>query len=341
MNDKHTMTLGNKSISYEFKTIDESKLFFDPENPRIYSLINRKDEEPTQDEIYEQLKSMDHVKTLKSSIMSNGGVIDPLLVKDNGNDTYTVLEGNSRLAAIRMICSYGKDLANWAQVRCNVFPNTISEKDVFALLGQYHLIGRKDWDAYEQASYLYRRNKETGIPIKDMARELGLTEGNVKKMIDTITFMEDNNDTDKRHYSYYYDVYLKNKAIKKYRDTMPELDKTIVKMVKTGKVTDAKDFRKLGDIAKQTDSHSKKIMKEIAEGKLSLYDGYNQVAQSGKLGTCVQQLKRFRDCINDDKIIDEINSSKETYDNALFLLKKITQRIAYIEKKISKKMSKR
>lgn len=47
------------------------------------------------------LKGMEHVKQLRVSIESNGGLIDPLIVRDGD---FMVLEGNSRLAAYRLLC---------------------------------------------------------------------------------------------------------------------------------------------------------------------------------------------------------------------------------------------
>ena len=47
---------------------------------------------------------MDHVKGLVHSIRTHGGLIDPVLVRDTD---YVVLEGNSRLAAYRLLAKIG------------------------------------------------------------------------------------------------------------------------------------------------------------------------------------------------------------------------------------------
>src|SRR5262249_48545141 len=59
-------------------------------------------------EIYEELLEQEHVRELKDDIKLNGGLIDPLIVKDN---TFEVLEGNSRLAACRWLYKNDKDNA--------------------------------------------------------------------------------------------------------------------------------------------------------------------------------------------------------------------------------------
>lgn len=329
-----TTIINKKKVDVITKNINQADLLFYPENPRVYSILNRMGEEPTQEEIYKQMCEMEHVKTLKSSILSNGGVIDPLLVKDNGDDTFTVLEGNSRLAAIRMICETGDNIAKWAMVKCKVYPKTFGEDQIYALLGNYHIVGRKDWDAYEQASYLYRRYKKTKASVDYMAQELGIRTSDVKKMITTIEFMEEHNDTDTKHYSYYNDVYLSSKSIGKYRETCPQMDDRVVEMIKKDEIKDAKDLRKLNDISKGKDKTSKRVMQEFINAKLSLYDAYDRVKKSGKLDKCAVRFKKFRDYINDDQIIKEIEASPEIKRESMFEIKKIITRLQNIQRKV-------
>ncbi len=96
----------------------------------------------------------EHVKELKESIKSNGGLIDPIIVRDGD---FVVLEGNSRLAAYRIL--YKTDPIKWAKIKVTLLPKDIPESAVFTLLGQYHIVGKDPWDPYEQAGYLYRRGE--------------------------------------------------------------------------------------------------------------------------------------------------------------------------------------
>lgn len=281
--------------------------------------------EPSQDEIEEHMCDMDHVKQLKLSIESNGGLIDPLIVRDGD---FTVLEGNSRLAAYRLLCR--TDAIKWGKVKCKLLPADIDDSAVFALLGQYHIIGRKDWDPYEQANYLYRRHQQTRLPVEYMAQELGISKQKANSMINVITFMIENNDLDKHHWSYY-EEYLKNAGIKKYRETSENIDETIVAAIKTGEITDAKDMRKLGEIAKIGDKQSKKVMKKIAEGEIDLYEGYSEVQESGKLDDVVKKIKAFKQYINGDTIEKQIKASEDTYKRAQFEIKRLIKRLQELQ----------
>ena len=176
MGTTETITIGKQKIEAKLCELNQADLKFYPENPRVYNVLKFEGSDPTQEEIERYMCSQDHVKQLKVSIESNGGLIDPLMVQDG---TMVVLEGNSRLAAYRLLCA--KDPIKWGKVKCKLLPKDISEATIFALLGQFHIVGRKDWDPFEQAHYLYRRHKQTQIPIEAMAQELGITKQKAEK----------------------------------------------------------------------------------------------------------------------------------------------------------------
>jgi len=150
----NTLTIKGKEMPVQHRMIQVTDLRFYADNPRIFSIVQGGNAILDQAEIEDELTKLDHVKKLKQSIAANDGLIDPLIVRDGD---LVVLEGNSRLAAYRILCK--ADPIKWGQVKCMLLPSDIGEEDVFALLGQYHIIGRQDWAPYELAGYLYRRQK--------------------------------------------------------------------------------------------------------------------------------------------------------------------------------------
>ena len=150
------LIIGKEKYPVKKCEIEQSKLNFYPENPRVYSILNINNYTPTQKEIEQLMCKQDHVKQLKESIKSNGGLIDPVIVRDGD---FVVLEGNSRLAAYRLL--HKQDPIRWSKIKAIILPKNISDSAVFTLIGQYHIIGRKDWNPYEQAGYLYRTLKKT------------------------------------------------------------------------------------------------------------------------------------------------------------------------------------
>lgn len=340
---KENLTIGQKDIEVELRDINQAELKFYTENPRVYSVLNAVKAEPSQEEIEQLMCDLDHVKQLKVSIESNGGLIDPLIVRDGD---LTVLEGNSRLAAYRLLCRI--DPIKWGKVPCKVLPSDISEDTIFALLGQYHIIGRKDWEPFEQAHYLYRRKNQTKLPVEYMAKELGLTKQKAQSMINVIEFMMEKNDLQKRNWSYY-EEYLKNDAIKKYRDKTnnknkdgkPKIDDTFTEAVKNHRIAQASDVRKLGAIAKVGDKQAKKLMEDFTSGQKELNEIYEELEDSGKLDDEIKKLQRFRKEINKDSFENQIVSSDDqTSRLAVFELKKIMKRLDHIMKKLDQNITK-
>ena len=230
-----SLTLGGEEVPVKNGYLPVFDLSFYSDNPRIYSFIQRQDDVPSQDEIHRRLNRMDHVKQLIQSIRANGGLTDPMLVRDGD---LVVLEGNSRLAAYRELARL--DAVRWGEAKVRVLPVDISEKLVFALLGEYHIIGRKDWAPYEQAGYLYRRNVMHGVSVQEMADEMGLSTRLVSHLVSTYQFMVDNNENDVNKWSHY-DEYLKSNAVKKARQGNPDLDKVVVQKIKDNEIETARD----------------------------------------------------------------------------------------------------
>lgn len=69
---------------------------------------------------------------------------------------------------------------------------------------------------------------------------------------------------------------------------------------------------------------------------MSLYDGYLEIQNSGKLDDVVKRLKMFRTAINDTSFEKQLFSSEETLNQAQFEIKKILKRLDAISHKLEK-----
>ena len=327
--------IGKKEYEAQECMLHQSELFFYEENPRIYSIVKKGDAIVTQQCIEEVLSSLDHVKQLRTSIEQNGGLIDPLIVVKK-IDQYIVLEGNSRLAAYRLLAK--KDPMRWKDVRCYVLPNDISDDHIFTLLGQYHLIGRKNWSPFEQAAYLYRQKELSGLASEIFVKSIGLTLPTAKQYIDVYKFMLVNDDLISDRWSHYYE-YLKSRGIKKYRETNSDIDTTIVSQIKsdTLKAVDIRD--KLGKIANGKNKISTRLMKEIIEQKITLSDAAERFESTGKTGGAYIAIRKFKETIHDDtfqaKVKRESSASKENAQAIAFELKKIKIAVENLIKEIN------
>lgn len=199
--------IGQKKFEVTETELLQQDLLFYLDNPRVYSVLHENGHDnPTQTEIEEIMCSLDHVKSLKSQIMQNGGLIEPLIVVKR-KDRYVVLEGNSRLAAYRILAK--NDPLKWSRVLVQILPEDISDSDIFTLLGTFHLNPKKDWSKFEQAAYIYRQKKELGCSDSALGKQVGISAITVKKYCEIYGLMVEHNDTHQSHWNMY-EQYVQN-----------------------------------------------------------------------------------------------------------------------------------
>lgn len=315
------MRLRGLEVPTVTREVPVKDLKFYPENPRIYSIVHVDGQTPTQADILARLQKMEHVRQLVQDIRSNGGLIDPLIVRLGD---MVVLEGNSRLAAYRFLASEAPD--KWATVTCTLLPETIDEKLVFALLAQYHVKGKKDWAPYEKAGFIYRRFKKQNIDLQVAAPELGITRDEAKQLIAVYEFMIRHKDQEAAHWSYY-DEFIKSRKIKKARDEVAGFDDFIVAEIKSGRMGKAMDLReKLPVIC----TASPKILKRYMNGDYDFAEAHEHAVTAGGEHHALNRLKRFRAWLVAATTEDDIREAP----------KAIRDKIQYELKEIEKKSRK-
>lgn len=315
-------------ISVRIEELPVMQLRFYEENPRVYTILRSNGGAPGQDEIEEHMLSMDHVKTLRQSI-KKVGLIDPLIVRDGD---FVVLEGNSRLAAYRKLVK--EDPIKWGKVKCKILPKDIEQSTVLTILGQYHIVGRKDWSPFEQAGFLVRGLEATKVKIEEFAKSLGLSASNAKKCVEVYEYMKEQNDLNPARWSYY-EEFLKNRAIKNVVKGNPILEEKVVEDIKAGKIHEASDIRKLGDIAKSKSKAGKKALAQYQEGKVSLEKAYEHVKETGALDEDLQRMRRFKEFINDSDLEDKFDDLNDDLKSKLqYEIKAILKRLQVIQSKL-------
>ena len=275
------------------------QLAFYPENPRIYSQFAGSGDR-TQENIQVKLESMDHVKELRSQIDRDGQVNEPLFCipvspgsELDGQYEFQVLEGNSRLAALRM---NKKGSLPPPRVICNVldfsaYGERETESLIFSLLGQFHIIGKTDWRSYENAAYIYRRFENHGVQIEDIAKEISLTPSKVRQMVNAFQMMIDAGDDNTSRWSYY-EAYASSAKLKNQRENIPGLDDRVVSLIKEDKFPRALDMRdKLPDILRN--QRARRIL--LDENEPEPFKEALAVADiSGDTDAAFKRLQRFR-----------------------------------------------
>ncbi len=338
------LMLHQKTVSYEEQQVHISKLAFYPENPRIYSQFGG-EQERTQESIQEMLESMEHVRALRIQIDQDGQVNEPLycVPVQSGSPLYhlydyQVLEGNSRLAALKM--NKSGTLPTVMTVPCWILDfSRYSEKDretlIFSLLGRFHIIGKTDWTTYENAAYIHRRHKNQGVPIDEIGHEIGKQRRTVQNLIAAFENMLKARDTKQQNWSYY-EVLESNTHIRQARENDPTLNERLIDLIKRGKMPTAMKMRDhLPDILKSR--KAKRIL--LDQDEEDPFDEALAVAETtGDTSKTMKQLEKFRKYLADDsnkRQIRRLLQDEGKKGPAEYHLKQITRSIDRLVKRTS------
>ena len=181
------------------------QLTFDKKNPR---LMTGGDDWAVSDDIelvsaYREIAALDE---LVLSIATNGYLnLEPLIIWGPDNGPFSVLEGNRRLAAMKVLSD--PELARTCKVSVpHPVPTNVLEsfssvlavrvadpKDAEAFIGFKHINGPQRWDAYAKARFVanwYRRGKGNGLTIDQIARQTGDTNDTVRSYIGAILVLD-------------------------------------------------------------------------------------------------------------------------------------------------------
>jgi methyl-accepting chemotaxis protein len=288
---------------------------------------NQGDEEPTQDAIFQELSKREHVReTLIPSIRSNGGLLEPVLVRKN-----VVLEGNNRLAAYRVLAT-APDRKQWEQIRVRILPDSISDSDVFSLLGEYHIVGKKSWQPFEQAGYLFRRFKTQGVSEDELRQELGVSKLKVSQLIRVYQYMMDHGERNPERWSYF-DELLKARKFEQTRKLYPNFDEFITEKIQSGEIARAVDVREqLAEITRVGGNTLKKFM----SGAYSFEEAAKDAQLRGSGNHNIKRISEFRKWLADQDLDEELEvTSKEELKVVKFEFEKIQARLSKLMKKVA------
>lgn len=138
-------------------------LVLDQRNPRIAPMVESLGVAPTSDMIKlalgkfssddEERSTSVSFTSLKESIRTSKGVMQPIIVTPNGDGKYAVIEGNTRVAIYMDLAEEGAE-GNWESIPAIVHEHG-DERGEHAIRLQAHLVGPRPWRPYAKAKYLH------------------------------------------------------------------------------------------------------------------------------------------------------------------------------------------
>lgn len=140
----------------------------DRDNPRIRNWLEMYSD-PTPEQIFQALgagsdddsgeSSTTTFKKLRQSIITNGVVIQPVILNRLPDGRLVCIDGNTRVAIYRDFVAQGKS-GNWSQIPAIVHDG-LDDAGVDAVRLQVHLVPPRGWEPYAKAKYLhFLRNHE-------------------------------------------------------------------------------------------------------------------------------------------------------------------------------------
>ena len=188
----------------EVNPVPVDSLALDWRNPRLVGLEPRASDTA----IIGQLYRDEDLSELLQSISANGYLdIEPLVVVNEGANGLTVLEGNRRLAALRLFRD--AHLASRVREECGVrvvvpeMPDehrpTLESVSVYrvarreeswSFIGFKHINGAARWESYAKAKFAADWYRLDNTSLADIARRIGDKHDTIKRMVNAIYVLE-------------------------------------------------------------------------------------------------------------------------------------------------------
>ena len=168
-------------MNADIQQISINDLHFDRKNPRLaeYGVTD----ESSESEIISILWNEMDIRELIQSICASGFFPHEPLIVSKENDNNIVIEGNRRLAALRIIFNTADvDVGSWplpklskdALGKLEKIPVTILDRDKsWRQLGFKHINGPAKWSSYAKAQYIADVHRVYEIPLNDIANQIG------------------------------------------------------------------------------------------------------------------------------------------------------------------------
>ena len=180
------------------KSVLVADIELDRANPRILKFLEMYGGKPTPEQIFLALgagndddSGASHSTTyekLKQSIISNGGIIQPVILNQRNNGTLVCVDGNTRVALYKHFQETNVK-GDWTHITASVH-DEIDEASVHAIRLQVHLVGPRPWDPYSKARYLYELRTQEHLPFATIVDYCGGRQAEVVEHINAYSDIE-------------------------------------------------------------------------------------------------------------------------------------------------------
>jgi hypothetical protein len=317
-----SLTVGSRELPYALRRMPVANLRYYEDNPRIYSLIAEKSLKGDQAGIERELWNLSSTHKLFQDVKANGGLLEEVIVSEN-----RVLEGNRRLCVYRKLVELAgseEEGQRWSSIPARVITSPITQDDIFLLLGTLHIKGKAEWSPFEQAGFLYRNRHESHKSDDQLCALINLARHNVLSMLKAYELMLENGVNNQEKFSYFLE-YTKNPKFAPLRAKDPELEQTVVRMIKEDRIPRAEAVRRLPEIL-----GDKKAKRSFVDRKSEFDDALNvaNVRNPEQVDVFYRTLHQARERLRDAPIIQIVEDIKKDHNKRSkihYFLKQVDQ----------------
>lgn len=176
------------------ETVLVEDIELDKDNPRIRKFLEMYGNNITPEQFYlalgaagdDESESSASFEKLKNSILTNGGIIQPVILNRRAGGTLVCIEGNTRVALYTSFINE-KVKGDWTRIPALVYED-MTREEIDAIRLQIHLVGTRPWDPYSKAKYLHQLRTQELLPFERIVEFSG---GRKKEVVESINAFSD------------------------------------------------------------------------------------------------------------------------------------------------------
>lgn len=319
--------LGEASLQIRRELWATGDLRLDPANPRVGSMLPRGkgSRKPSQKELQRRLWNLPQVRALAKSILQNGGLLEDPVTRHDG----TLVEGNCRTVALRMLQRDRPGDERFARVHVRVLPEDVTEVQIALLLGDLHIAQKIPWRGYDQAAYVWRMHRLHGADEEFLATHLRWSREKLANKLaayeETEAYAERTGESAAHERFPLFEELMSRPALRRRRSRDPEFMELFGRWIEEGRLTKAREVRDLPNVL--ADDEALRLFE--AEGMTSakrLLDRRDPTRDSGLYWTVDNAARKL-----EEMPLREVQALRAGEEPRLEILRRLARALARLE----------
>ena len=186
---------GFQTVKCTYRHVPTERIAFDEENPRIKVALEKYGSKLDDQRIRFALQtategssSTSSYRSLKDSIRAARGISVPIVVWPS-DDRFVCVDGNTRLAIYQALEEENAP-GEWTTINCLVL-DCPTQRDIETIRVTAHLVGAREWPAYEKARYLHHLRNVEFMDYDELIARCGGNKTTITQQIDAFHDMNE------------------------------------------------------------------------------------------------------------------------------------------------------